>query len=114
MPERLQRRDQLDVPCGGVGIEFADCGRIQRRCTGRNLGMTSKRVSREAALASSIGGVLVTCVWIVGAILGASWAGSVHPGVVGLSVAGALMLAVSLFTAPVKHEAISKYFPEAS
>jgi Na+/proline symporter len=78
------------------------------------VGMTSKRVSREAALASSIGGVFATCIWIVGTIGGASWASSVHPGIVGLTVAGVLMLGVSLFTSPVQQEAINKYFPETS
>ena len=78
------------------------------------VGMTSKRVSREAALVSSIGGTLVTCVWIAGSIVKASWAGSVHPGIVGLAVAGILMFAVSMFTRPVQHDAIEKYFPEAS
>jgi Na+/proline symporter len=78
------------------------------------VGMTSKRVSREAALASSIGGVLATCIWIVGAINDASWAGSVHPGIVGLTVAGILMLVVAQFTNPVPQDAINKYFPEAS
>jgi SSS family transporter len=78
------------------------------------VGMTSRRISREAALASSIGGTLVTCIWIAGAISKAPWAGSVHPGIVGMSVAGILMLLVSMFTRPVSEEAIRKYFPEAS
>jgi Na+/proline symporter len=77
-------------------------------------GMTSRRVSREAALASSIGGTLVTCVWIFGALTNASWAGIVHPGIVGLTTAGLLMLVVTLFTPPVENEAINKYFGEAS
>ena len=78
------------------------------------VGMTSKRVSREATLASSIGGVLVTCVWIYGALSKASWATAVHPGIVGLAVAGLLMLVVTLFTRPVSDVALGKYFPEAS
>ncbi len=78
------------------------------------VGMTSKRVSREAALASSIGGTMATCVWIGGAIANASWASTVHPGIVGLTVAGSLMLVVSLFTGPVQNAAIKKYFPELS
>ena len=78
------------------------------------VGMTSRKVSREAALSSSIGGTLATCFWIASTILGASWANAVHPGIVGLSVAGALMFAVNIFTAPVGKEAVSKYFPEAS
>lgn len=76
------------------------------------LGMTSKRISREAALASSIGGTLAACFWIAATLLGASWAGVVHPGIVGLGVAGALMLAVNLASGPVDDASIAKYFPE--
>lgn len=78
------------------------------------VGMTSRRVSRAAALSSSIGGTLATVVWIVGTLNGASWAGAVHPGIVGLSVAGVLMLLVTLFTEPVEKHATDKYFAEPS
>jgi len=78
------------------------------------VGMTSRRVSREAALASSIGGTLITCIWIVGALGGASWAGSVHPGIVGLGAGGFLMLAVTIFTPAVGREAVDKYFESAT
>jgi Na+/proline symporter len=78
------------------------------------IGMTSKRVSREAALASSTGGVLATCIWIYGALANASWAVDVHPGIVGLTIAGLLMLTVSLFTGPVDEAAVNKYCPETS
>jgi hypothetical protein len=71
-------------------------------------------VSREAALASSIGGTLVTCVWIFGALTNAAWASIVHPGIVGLGTAGVLMLVVTLFTPPVGAEAVEKYFAEAT
>lgn len=78
------------------------------------VGMTSRRVSRQAALASSIGGTLITCVWIVGSLTNAAWAGGVHPGIVGLGTAGLLMLGVTLFTPPVRSQAIDKYFGEAT
>ena len=78
------------------------------------VGMTSRRVSREAALASSIGGTLVTCIWIAGALSNAAWASAVHPGIVGLGTAGVLMLVVTMFTPPVADQAIAKYFPEAT
>ena len=78
------------------------------------VGMTSRRVSREAALASSIGGTLATVVWIAGALNGAEWAADLHPGIVGLIVAGVLMLVVTLFTKPVHESAVAKYFPEAT
>jgi sodium/proline symporter len=78
------------------------------------VGMTSRRVSRQAALASSIGGTLITCVWIVGALTNATWAGVVHPGIVGLATGGILMLLVTSFTPPVEDHAINKYFGEAT
>jgi sodium/proline symporter len=78
------------------------------------VGMTSKRVSREAALTSSIGGTLATCIWIFGALTKAPWAAGVHPGIVGLAVAGVLMLVVSFFTKPVDRQAVAKFFPEGS
>ncbi len=78
------------------------------------VGMTSQRISREAALASSVGGTLATCIWIAGSLTKAQWASGVHPGIVGLAVAGVLMLVVSFFTKPVDRQAIAKFFPEGS
>ncbi len=78
------------------------------------VGMTSRRVSREAALASSIGGTLITCVWIAGALTNAAWASIVHPGIVGLGTGGLLMLVVTMFTPPVDNQAVDKYFGEAT
>ncbi len=63
-------------------------------------GMAGKRVSAQAALASSVGGVLVTAAWIAGALSGQNWAQSLHPGIPGLLVSGALIGLVSLFTPP--------------
>ncbi len=76
------------------------------------VGLTSKRVSREAALASSIGGVGVTVVWMAGSIVGADWAQGLHPGLPGLATAGVLMLAVGAFTPPVRQAALVRFFPE--
>jgi sodium/proline symporter len=78
------------------------------------VGMTSRKVSREAALASSIGGTLITCVWIAGALSDAAWASVVHPGIVGLGTGGFLMLVVTMFTPPVADRAVNKYFQEAT
>lgn len=78
------------------------------------IGMTSRRVSREAALASSVGGTIVTCVWIVGALTNTSWGNIVHPGIVGLATAGILMLIVTLVTKPVETHAVDKYFGETT
>lgn len=78
------------------------------------VGMTSRRVSRAAALSSSIGGTVATVIWIAGTLQGADWAGAVHPGIVGLSVAGVLMLIVGLFTEPVEKHATDRYFSESA
>ena len=74
------------------------------------VGMTSRRVSRAAALASSVGGVSATVVWIVLTLGGTGWAQSVHPGIVGLAVAGVTLFAVTPFTRPVGEEALRAYF----
>lgn len=77
------------------------------------VGMTSTKISREAAMVSSVGGVLVTCVWIYGSLAGLDWASALHPGIVGVGTAGILMGVVSLFTHPVPASAVAKYFPGA-
>ncbi|WP_446830581.1 sodium:solute symporter family protein [Candidatus Foliamicus sp.] len=63
-------------------------------------GMTGTRVSAQAALASSVGGVLVTVAWIAGTLAGQGWAQSLHPGIPGLIVSGVLIGVVSRFTPP--------------
>ena len=78
------------------------------------VGMTSRRVSRQAAIASSIGGTLITCVWIYGSLTNTSWGSVVHPGIVGLATGGILMLVITLFTPPVENQAVDKYFGEAT
>ena len=77
------------------------------------IGLTSKKLSREAALTSSIGGTLVCIIWIVGTLKGAPWTAGLHPGVAGLAVAAVLMATVALFTKPVSQHAIDKYFEDA-
>jgi sodium/proline symporter len=78
------------------------------------IGLTSKRVSTTAAMASSIGGVCVTVVWIVATLNDLGWANTMHPGIPGLVTAGILMTIVTLFTSPVPSPAVAKYFPGAS
>lgn len=78
------------------------------------LGLTSRRVSREAAIASSVGGAASTALWTWARLAGASWAQDIHPGVIGLTIAGALILLVSLGTKPVRAGAIRKFFPEGA
>lgn len=74
------------------------------------VGMTSRRVSKEAVFASSVGGVVVTVVWIGLTLGGVSWAQPVHPGIVGLSTAAIALLAVAPFTRPVSRRAVQRYF----
>jgi Na+/proline symporter len=76
------------------------------------VGMTSKKVSRQAALASSIGGTLAAVFWIVATLMGAEWASKLHPSVVGLAVSGTLMLVVNMMTPPVTGAGVEKFFPE--
>ena len=76
------------------------------------VGLTSRRLSAEATLASSVSGVLVTVVWIVGTLAGEAWAQSLHPGIPGLITAGVVMAVIAPFTQPAKEQAIKKYFPE--
>jgi len=76
------------------------------------VGLTTKRVSREAAIASSVGGAVVTACWTWARIAGAPWAQELHPGVIGLAAAGILIFAVSLATKPVTSEKLKKFFPE--
>jgi len=78
------------------------------------IGLTSRRVSKEAAIASSVGGAVSTALWTWARLAGASWAQDIHPGVIGLTTAGAAILLVTLGTRPVRVEAIRKFFPEAA
>jgi sodium/proline symporter len=77
------------------------------------VGLTSKRVSTAAALSSSVGGVVVTVVWIVATLAGTGWAQALHPGVPGLITAGLLMGIVTMFTPQSPPHAVAKFFPEA-
>ena len=74
------------------------------------IGLNNCRISRAAAIASSVGGVAVTMVWIGCTLNGVPWALMVHPGVPGLITSGCLMLFVNLLTKPVGRPAIAKFF----
>jgi Na+/proline symporter len=78
------------------------------------VGLGSRRVSRQAAIASSVGGTVVTAVWIGLTLAAVDWALAFHPAIPGLATAGALMLVVTRFTPPVGEEALRKYFPEVA
>jgi Na+/proline symporter len=73
-------------------------------------GLVSPRVSREAATAASVAGGIVASVCTVFAIRDVPWALAVHPIVPGLAVSAILLVAVSLFTRPVREEAVRLYF----
>jgi Na+/proline symporter len=78
------------------------------------VGMNCRAVSREAALASSVSGVIVTVVWIAATLNGSEWALEVHPGAPGLITAGLVMLGVSCVTRPVDAASLGRFFPERS
>jgi SSS family solute:Na+ symporter len=76
------------------------------------VGLTSRRVSKHGAAASSIGGVVTTVVWMWWTLAEVDWAQTFHPIIPGLAVAAALMLVVTLFTPAVAEEATRRFFPE--
>jgi Na+/proline symporter len=76
------------------------------------VGLTSRRLSREATIVSSVGGTLTTAVWIALTLAGIEWARSLHPIIPGMAVSGLSMLVVSAFAAPIGRGAIKMYFPE--
>jgi SSS family transporter len=76
------------------------------------VGLTSRRVSSQAAAASSIGGVVMTVAWMGWTLAGVEWAQTFHPIIPGLAVAGSLMLVVTTFTEPAPEEATRRFFPE--
>lgn len=78
------------------------------------VGMNCRAVSREAAIASSVSGVIVTVGWMIATLTSQPWALTVHPGLPGLATSGGVMLAVSLVTAPVPAHALARFFPEQS
>ena len=76
------------------------------------VGLTSKRVSTAAAASSSVGGVIVTVVWIIATLAGFGWAQALHPGVPGLITAGLLMGIVTMFTPQTPPQSLARFFPE--
>ena len=76
------------------------------------VGLTSRRVSRQAAVASSVWGGLTTAVWTVLTLTDVSWAKVVHPILPGLFISGLLMFTLTPFGKPVSGEALRRFFPE--
>lgn len=75
------------------------------------LGLTSRRITPAAALASSMGGFAVTAVWIAMTLAGVSWATAIHPIVPGLITALGLIVGLTPFTRPAPSDALARYFP---
>jgi SSS family solute:Na+ symporter len=76
------------------------------------VGLTSRKVSKEAAAVSSVGGAVTTVLWIWWTLAAGEWALGLHPVVPGMVVAGISMWVVALFTPAVREEATRKFFPE--
>ena len=75
-------------------------------------GLNFRWVTPAGALASSVGGVTVTVVWIIGSMSGAAWSKIFHPGLPGLCTALLLIVAVSMATRPVKITTLQRFFGE--
>ena len=76
------------------------------------VGLTTKRVSKEAAIASSVGGAFVCGMWTWARLAGATWAQDIHPGVIGLAAGGVLIFVVAAMTKPLDGAPVAKFFPE--
>jgi Na+/proline symporter len=76
------------------------------------IGLISWRMSREAAIVSSMGGVLVAIIWMILSISGIPWALLVHPVLPGLFASGIGLFSTQCFTGPVSRDALKNYFPE--
>ena len=73
-------------------------------------GLNFRWVTPAGALASSIGGVSVTVIWIIASMSGAPWAKVFHPGLPGLCVALVLIVVVSLRTQGVNTATLQRFF----
>lgn len=73
-------------------------------------GLNFRWVTPAGALASSVGGVSLTVVWIIASMSGVDWAKAFHPGLPGLIVSCILIVVVSARTQPVKRDTITRFF----
>jgi Na+/proline symporter len=107
------------VPAGSADPELilalVSCGGHDRRSFffPLLLGLTWRRTSPAAALASSVGGFLTTATWTSLTLAKVGWAGALHPIVPGLAVALLLILGLTPFTRPAPAEALARFFPPA-
>ncbi len=76
------------------------------------LGLTWRRTTPAATLASSIGGFLTTTVWTAFTLAGRPWATAVHPIVPGLAVGLVLIVGLTPVTNPAPRKALARFFPE--
>ncbi|MGJ0845647.1 sodium:solute symporter family protein [Tissierella praeacuta] len=74
------------------------------------VGLTMKRVSVQAATASSVTGFIVTAIHVIFSMAGASWASVLHPSVSGVVISFILIFIVNGFTRPEEDEEINKIF----
>jgi Na+/proline symporter len=75
-------------------------------------GLISWRISRRAAVGSSIVGSTVAALWIGLTLIDAPWTSLAHPVVPGLAASGLAMLVMQISAKPVSGEALGKFFPE--
>ncbi len=75
-------------------------------------GLKWKRVSREAAIASAVGGSVVTGIWTVLNLMKVPWATQLHPALPGLAVALVFIVVLTRYTQPVPRTCLAKFFPE--
>jgi Na+/proline symporter len=73
-------------------------------------GLTSRRTTPAAAIASSVFGFLTTVAWTVLTLATVPWATAIHPVVPGLLVAFVLIVGVTPFTTPSRPEALERFF----
>jgi Na+/proline symporter len=73
-------------------------------------GLTSRRVTPAAALASSVGGFSITVLWTAWTLAGSPTASAVHPIVPGLAVSLLLILVVTPLSRPAPDTSLAKFF----
>jgi Na+/proline symporter len=75
-------------------------------------GLISWRISRRAAVSSSVSGVTVAVLWTVLTLAGVPWTAFAHPVLPGLVASGVAMFVAQARSQPVSRNALFKFFPE--
>lgn len=73
-------------------------------------GLTSRRTTPAAALASSVGGFATTVLWTALTLAGSPAAAAVHPIVPGLAVSLLLIVAITPMSRPAPEAALARFF----